>query len=55
MTKSRRMRWADYVAHMAEKRIVYKVLVRQSGGKTDGRNYTWETVLSSDSVTIDVK
>jgi hypothetical protein len=31
--KSRRMRWAGYVARMAEERKVYKVLV----GKPEGR------------------
>ena len=27
VTKSRRMRWAGYVAHMGEERDVYRVLV----------------------------
>jgi len=31
--KSRRMRWAGYVAHMGEERGVYKVLVGKSEGK----------------------
>jgi hypothetical protein len=35
--KSRRMRWAGYVARMGEERKVYKVLV----GKPEGKNH-WE-------------
>jgi hypothetical protein len=31
--KSRKMRWAAYVAHMREKRGVYRVLVRKPEGK----------------------
>jgi hypothetical protein len=31
--KSRRMRWAGYVARMGEERKVYKVLVRKPKGK----------------------
>jgi hypothetical protein len=31
--KSRRMRWAKYVAHMGEERKVYKVLVGKPEGK----------------------
>jgi hypothetical protein len=31
--KSRRMRWAGYVAHMGEKRNAYRILV----GKPEGR------------------
>jgi hypothetical protein len=31
--KSRRMRWAGYVARMGEERNVYKVLVRKPEGK----------------------
>jgi hypothetical protein len=31
--KSRRMRWAGYVAHMREERKVYRVLVRNPKGK----------------------
>jgi len=33
--KSRRMRWAGYVAHMGEERGVYRVLV----GKPEGKNH----------------
>ena len=33
MIKSRRMRWAGHVAHMGERRGVYRVLV----GKTEGK------------------
>ena len=33
MIKSRRMRWAGYVARMGEERVVYRVLV----GKPEGR------------------
>jgi hypothetical protein len=32
-TKSRRMRWVEYVAHMGENRKVYKVLVGKAEGK----------------------
>jgi len=38
MIKSRRMRWAGHVAHMAEGRGVYRVLV----GKPEGEENTWE-------------
>jgi hypothetical protein len=31
--KSRRMRWAGHVAHMVERRDVYRVLVRKPEGK----------------------
>jgi hypothetical protein len=31
--KSRRMRWAWHVAHMAERRGVYRVLVGKPGGR----------------------
>ena len=31
--KSRRMRWAGHVARMGEERGVYRVLVRETGGK----------------------
>jgi hypothetical protein len=31
--KSRRMRWAGYVAHMGEERKVYRVLVGMPEGK----------------------
>ena len=31
--KSRRMRWAGYVAHMGEERVVYMVLVWKPDGK----------------------
>ena len=33
MIKSRKMRWAAYVASMVERRDVYRVLVRKPGGK----------------------
>jgi hypothetical protein len=36
--KSRRMRWAGYVARMVEERIVYRVLMGKPEGKT-----TWKT------------
>ena len=31
--KSRRMRWAGYVARMGEERVVYRVLVRKPEGR----------------------
>jgi hypothetical protein len=33
LIKSRRMRWAGHVAHMAEMRNAYKILVRNTEGK----------------------
>jgi len=33
MIKSRRMRWAGYVARMGERKCVYRVLVGKSEGK----------------------
>ena len=33
VTKSRRMRWAGHVAHMGEKRGIYRVLVGKPEGK----------------------
>jgi hypothetical protein len=33
LNKSRRMRWAEHVAHMEEERKVYKVLVGKPEGK----------------------
>jgi hypothetical protein len=33
MIKSRRMRWAGHVAHMGEKRGVYRLLLRKPEGK----------------------
>jgi hypothetical protein len=33
MIKSRRMRWAGYVARMGEKRNAYRILVGKPGGK----------------------
>jgi hypothetical protein len=33
MIKSRRMRWAEYVARMGEKRNVYRLLVGEPEGK----------------------
>jgi hypothetical protein len=34
MIKSRKMRWAGYVARMGEKRNAYRILVGKPGGKT---------------------
>ena len=31
--KSRRIRWVGHVAHMGEERVVYRVLVEETGGK----------------------
>jgi hypothetical protein len=49
-SKSRRMRWAGHVAHMGEKRQVYKNLIRKSEGKTPlGRlNHRWEDRIRTD-------
>jgi hypothetical protein len=33
MTKSRRMRWAGYVARMVEKKNAYRILVGKPEGK----------------------
>jgi hypothetical protein len=35
--KSRRMRWAGHVAHVAEGRSVYRVLVERPKGKSTGK------------------
>jgi hypothetical protein len=42
--KSRRIRWAGYLARVGENRIVYKVLVGKSGGKrhVGRRRRRWE-------------
>ena len=37
--KSRRMRWAEHVARMGERRGVYSILV----GRPKGKDTTWET------------
>jgi hypothetical protein len=48
--KSRRMRWAGYVAHMGEERKMYKVLVGKPEGKRPlGRpRRIWEDGLKID-------
>jgi hypothetical protein len=48
--KSRRMRWAGYVARMGEKRKVYKVLVRKPEEKSPlGRpRRRWENGIRMD-------
>jgi hypothetical protein len=33
MIKSRRMRWAEHIARIGEKRNAYKILVGKPGGK----------------------
>ena len=50
--KSRRMRWAGYVAHMEERRDIYRVLVGKPDGKTPlGRpRNRWE-----DNIKIDLQ
>jgi hypothetical protein len=44
MIKSRRMRWAGHVAHMGDRRGVYRSLVRKPEGKRPlGRlKHRWE-------------
>ena len=37
--KSRRMRWTEHIAHMEERRGVYRVLV----GKPEGKNHLEDT------------
>jgi hypothetical protein len=34
MNKSRRMRWAEHVAQVGEKRITYRILVEKPEGKS---------------------
>ena len=48
--KSRRMRWARHVAHMRERRGVYRVLVWKPEGKRplDGLRRTWEDNIKMD-------
>jgi hypothetical protein len=50
--KSRRMRWAGHVAHMGERKGVYRVLVRKPEGKRPlGRpRRRWE-----DNIKVDVQ
>jgi hypothetical protein len=52
MIKSRRMRWAEHVAHTGERRGVYRVLVGKLEGKRPlGRpRLTWE-----DNIKMDLK
>ena len=52
LVKSRRMRWAGYVAHMGEGRVVHRVLVGKPGGKRPlGRpKRRWE-----DNIKIDLQ
>jgi len=33
MVKSRRMRWAEHVAHMGERRGIYRVFIEKPEGK----------------------
>jgi hypothetical protein len=43
MIKSRRMRWAEHVAHMGEKRNAYGILVGKPEGMRLGRpRCTWD-------------
>ena len=48
--KSRRMRWAGHVAHMGERRVVYRVLVGKLEGKRPlGRpRRRWEDNIKMD-------
>jgi len=48
--KSRRMRWAGHVAHMGDRRGVYRVLVGKPGGKSQlGRpRLRWEDNVKMD-------
>jgi len=48
--KSKRMRWAGHVAHMGERRVVYRVLVGRPEGKRPlGRaRRRWEDNIHSD-------
>jgi hypothetical protein len=39
--KSRRMRWAEHVARMGEKRNAYRLLVGQPEGKTTRKTKTY--------------
>jgi hypothetical protein len=48
--KSRRMRWAGLVAHMGERRVVYRVLVGKPVGKRppERPGYRWEDTIKMD-------
>ena len=48
--KSRRMRWAGHVAHMGERRGVYRVLVGKPKGKRSlgGPRHRWEDNIKMD-------
>jgi hypothetical protein len=50
VVKSRRMRWTGHVAHMGERRGVYRVLVgRPEGKRLLGRpNHKWEDSIKMD-------
>jgi len=50
MIKSRRMRWAGHVAHMGERRGVYRVLVGKPDGKRPPRRprFRWEYNIKMD-------
>jgi len=50
VTKSRRMRWAGYVAGMGERRVVYRILVWKPDGKRPlGRpRRRWEDNIKMD-------
>ena len=50
VTKSRRMRWAEHVAHMGEMRGVYRVLVdKPEGTRPLGRpRHRWEDNIKTD-------
>jgi hypothetical protein len=48
--KSRRMRWVGHVAHMAEKKNVYKILIGKPEGKRPLRRHRcrWEENIKKD-------
>jgi len=54
--KSRRMRWAGYVVHMGERRVVYRVLVGRPEGRIPlGRpRLGWEDNIKQDLREIEI-
>jgi hypothetical protein len=55
MIKSRKMRWAGYVARMGEKRNVYRLLVGKPEGKRplERPRHGWNNKLKMDIVEIE--
>jgi hypothetical protein len=50
MTKSRRMRWAGYVARMGAKRSAYRILVGKPEGKEGRPRCRWADNIKMDGM-----